>query len=81
MVRVFVIPVITQLIQNIGSDQQATCQAYCQTEKVDERNKPVLKQISNGDFKIIANHGKSPPTRNSAGNFLCNQENEQLICS
>jgi len=70
MVRVFVIPVITQLVQNIGGDEQATREAYGQSKKINERNKSVLKQISNGDFKIVANHDNSPPTRNSAGNFL-----------
>jgi hypothetical protein len=49
-------PIVAQLMENIGDNQNATRYTDCQARDVDKRESLMFPKMGEGDFKVIFQH-------------------------
>jgi hypothetical protein len=49
-------PVITDLVQDIGEDEQAAGKTYGQSKQINERDEFIFHQVAEGNLQVITNH-------------------------
>jgi hypothetical protein len=55
-VRILMILIVTEFVNDIGKYKQATRKPYRQSEQIDERDEFVFHQIAERDLEIVEYH-------------------------